>query len=465
MRLVAPAVLFVAALSTVWELTASSNHPETSAATVDSNYDSNPSHLWNRLYAALLVRKDRHGTQFGADSLDPLLWPESEQLLERSSHERALRVLDESLQTHGENLIHDPLKRVMLQRDLWAVFDWSVTQFPGKDRPQYDKEKRELQIRLAEVLRRLGLTSDEITSLPDTYSKAVASGAFAREYDPAHPENPFLPADLFDPHGPWVCIQPSPESDSGVAKVHVFSVSGRSGFLVFVRLPEGRKATMDYFQSLWSFPQPWVGGPSFAADQTMENPELPSFPAGTQVALVRRLNAFDSQGALAATPIVESVQIRVYRAITSAEERNFGNGNLADITKNSGQLFYEFELSRPLLFSGKNGGLRAIAADEKEFSTFQSKGDDPFEERSGGTELRGETQPELQRCVWCHNGGGVRSLNSRSSLLKPNRMQQEPQNPDYGPLYWGNSATLDWKGNRFDWGLLNGYWRASTAIH
>lgn len=459
MRLVAPVVLFVAALFTVWGLTASPNPPEASATI----YDSNPSHLWNRLYAALLVREDRHGTQFGMDSLDALLWPESEYLLERSSHERALRVLDEFLQTHGENLIHDPVKRVMLQRDLWAVFDWSVEQFPGRDRPQYDKEKQELQARLAEVLRRLTQTPEEISSLPDTYAKAVASSAFAREYDPAHPETPFLPADLFDPHGPWVRIQPSPEGDSGVAKMHIFSVSGRSGFLVFVRLPEGRKATMDYFQSLWNFPRPWVAGPSAAADQALENPNLPSFPAGTQVALVRRLNTFDNRGALAATPIVESMQVRVYRAITATEERSFGNGNLTEITRNSGQLFYEFKLSRPLLFSGKNGGLRAVAPDEKEFSTFRFQGDDPFEARSNSPRFAINSPPELQSCIWCHSGGGIRSLNSRSSLLKPNRMQQDPQNPDYGPIYWSDNAALGWKGNRFDWGLLNGYWKAAQA--
>src|ERR1035441_6654356 len=51
-------------------------------------------------------------------------------------------------------------------------------------------------------------------------------------------------------------------------------------------------------------------------------------------------------------------------------------GNIAVVIKNSGQAFFEFKLSRPLLFSGKNGGLRAVAPDEKEFSTFQTHGDD-----------------------------------------------------------------------------------------
>ncbi len=458
MRLVAPSALFVVVLLAFWKPAASPGHPEPST----SIFDSNSSHLWNRLYAALLIREDRHGTLFGADALDPLLWPETEHLLTGPSHERAIRMLDEFLQAHAENLIHDPLKRALLQRDLWTVFDWSVLQSPGKDRPEYKKEKAELQARLAEVLRRLEITPEEVKSLPDNYAQAVTSAAFAKEYDPANPGRPFLPPDLFDQRGPWVCVQSSPESDSGVAKMHIFNFSGRSGFLVFVRLPEGRKATMNYFQSLWNFPEPWVHGPSFASDQSLENPDLPSFPAGTEVALVRRMALIDNQDDLEASSLTESVQIRVYRAITAAEERNFGNGNMADVIRNSGQLFFEFKLSRTLLFSGKNGGLRAITPDETEFSTFQTKGDDPFEDRFSRPGIASAPIRELQSCVWCHNGGGVHSLNSRSSLLKPNRLQQEPQNIEYGPVYWGDSAAIAWKSNHYDWGLLNGYWKASA---
>jgi len=456
MRLVAAAILLVVVPVTVWKLAASPSHPEISTTI----YDPNPSHLWNRLYAAVFIREDRHGTQFGVDSPDPLLWTETEHLLEVTSHERALRVLDEFLQTHAENLIHDPIKRAILQRDLWAVFDWSVQQFPGRDRPQYGKQKQELQARLAEVLRRLALTPEALKSLPDNYAQAVASGAFAKEYDPTRREQAFLPADLLDPRGPWVCIQA--DSDPGVAKSHVINVSGRSTFLVFVKLPGGRKATMDYFQSLWNYPEPWVHGPSFAADQAQENPALPSFPAGTQVALVRRLTLFDNEGNLAASSITESVQIRVYHSITATEERNVG-GNLAEVIKNSGQDFFEFKLSRPLLFSGKNGGLRAVAPDEQELSTFQSQGDDPLEGSPGRPALADRTFREMQSCIWCHSGGGVRSLNSRNSLLKPNRLQHEPRSIEYGPIYWGESAAVDWKANHYDWGLLNGYWKSAPA--
>jgi hypothetical protein len=348
----------------------------------------------------------------------------------------------------------------MLQRDLWALFDWTVAQYSANGRPHYEKEKRELQIRLAAVLRRLTLTPQEIKALPDTYAQAVASGAFAKEYDLADRERAFLPPDLFTPHSPWVCIQPSPESDAGVAKMHVFNLSGRSSFLVFARLPGGRKATMDYLQSLWNFPQPWIQEQSPGSDQAVENPDLPPFPAGTEFALVRRANLFDSEGEIEASPITESVQIRVYRSITTAEPRNF-TGGIDYMIEHSGQDFFEIKINRSLLFSRKNGGLQAVGRNDKEFFTFQSQGDDQIIELANRSDFERNRIPEVQTCVWCHSGGGVSSFNSRSSLFRPNRRQQDPDNAQYGPIYWGDPTTIAWKQNRYDWGLLNGYWKGS----
>ncbi len=444
-----------------WRVPASA-HPDSGTAV--SIYDANPSQLWNQLYSALWIRQDQRGTIYGKDSLDPLLWYETEHLLSEPSHRQAVEVLDKFLEFHAEKQIPDPLKRAMFQRDLWAIFDWSVQSASG--RSEYSEQRRELQIRLAEVLRRLALSPEEVKSLPDNYKQAVASGAFAKEYDPAHPDQAFLPPDLFDPHGPWVGITPSPESDAGVAKMHIFNFSGRSSFLVFVKLPGGHKATLDYFQSLWNFPQPYVAGPSGAPDQSQVNPDLPSFPAGTEVALVRRINLFDDQGTLTPSPITESVQIRVYHAITNARERFF-NGGIAFVIKNSGQDFYEMRLSRRLLFSGKNGGLRAVGREEKEFSTFQTHGNDPIEGTfgHGQPDNLDKTLPVMQTCIWCHSGGGVRSLNSRESLLRPNRLQMEPENADYGSIYWGDSSAIAWKQNRYDWGLLNGYWKTASFPH
>lgn len=458
MRLGAASVLLIMLGVTFWNPAPSPGHPEPSTTI----YDPDPSQIWNQLYAALFIREDRQGSRYGEDSLEPMLWLYSRHLLEPESRARALHVLDEFLQRHAEKQIADPVRRAMLQRDLWAVFDWSVqrsTAGPGD--PDYANEKLALQRRLAEALRRLALSSDEIKSLPDNYKQAVTSAAFAMEYDPGNHEQPFLPPDLFDPHGPWVAISPSPEFDGlGIAKTHIFNISGRSSFFVFVRLPGGHKATMEYFHTLWIFPEPWVQSEHPGEDQAIPNPDLPSFPAGTEMALVRRMNLFDNQGNLVATPITESVQIRVYGKITSTPERYF-SGNWADVIRNSGQDVYEIRLSRSLLFPGKNGGLRAVGRDEKELSTFQQKGNDEIEEMDENSELRSKQLPVVQTCLWCHSGGGIRSFNSREALFRPNRKQVEPEQSDYGSIYCGDNSAIDWKQNRYDWGLLNGYWRAT----
>jgi hypothetical protein len=191
MRLFITVMLRMVAPMTLREMAVPAAASESSEK-VGAPYDPNPAHIWNRLDDALLIREGPTGAKYGADSLDPLLWRDTEHLLVQPSPARALRVLDQFLQTHAENLIQDSLKRAIFQRDLWALFDWSVQWGPDDEgEASYEKERQELQIRLAEVLRRLALTSKEIESLPDNYAEAVASGVLAKEYDPAHRDRTF----------------------------------------------------------------------------------------------------------------------------------------------------------------------------------------------------------------------------------------------------------------------------------
>jgi hypothetical protein len=415
-------------------------------------YDSDPRHIWNRLYAALFIREDQAGATYGADALDPLLWNETQHLLTGSSHQRGLNILDEFLRVHGETQIRDPLKRALLQRNLWAVFDWSAVN--GGD---HAGERRALQIRLAEVLRRLALSSKEIKALPDNYAQAVASGAFAREYDPANPERGFLPPDLFQPRGLWVCIK----GDRGpVAELHVANFSGRSRFFVFVRLPGGRKATLDYYQALWKVSEPWVAGQMDAARGDL-NPNLPQLPVGTQVAFLRQMTLFDHEGNLVAAPITESLQIRVYRAIPPSRDHNITANDQAAARTEQG--FYEFRLSQAQFFAGQAGGLRAVGRDEKEFLIFQTQGMDEFE-FSAKRHTSVQEYGIIDRCAACHSAPGINSLQSRRHLLKPNRAQSDPD-PPYDSLWWETGNDLGWKANHYDWGLLKGYWQASSGTH
>ena len=440
-----------------------SSAPESRAASLPVTlYDPNPGHIWNRLHAALFVRKDASGTIYGSDSLDPLLWLNSTHLLAAPSHQRALHVLDEFLQTHAENLIHDPVKRATLQRDLWAIFDWSIereSERPGD--PDYASEKRELQTRLAEVLRRLALTSKQIEALPDNYAQALASGNFGKAYDPAHRDHAFLPPDLFDQHGSWVNIEGAGGPEP-VAAQHVAAVAGRSRFLVFLHLPGGRKATFDYLRTLWEFPQPWIVR-SDAPLQTEANPNLPSFPVGTEVALVRQMTLFDNLGNLVPSPITESVQIRVYRTTTTTTRGDAEPASSFDeMIARSGQDFYEIRLSRQQLFANNAGGLRAVGPSEREFLTFDAHGDDQIE--SSGRSPLNQYPPIVRLCAECHHVAGIHSLNTLGVLLKPRFLQQDAT-WTYPQRWWENDGTIYWKQQRYDWGLLTGYWTASGRLH
>jgi len=94
-----------------------------------------------------------------------------------------------------------------------------------------------------------------------------------------------------------------------------------------------QRRSLDYFQTLWNFPQPWIP-PSGTNDRV---PDLPQFPAGTQVALVRQMTLFDDRGNLVPAPITESVQIPVYRTITASKENRYESEDFEELSRRSGQ--------------------------------------------------------------------------------------------------------------------------------
>src|ERR1022692_4703967 len=137
MRLLVGTLLLISLATPLQECAISTSASDNSAKAV-AFYDPNPAHIWNRLHATFFIREDLEPVP---DALDPPLWYHTQCLLAEPSHQRAVRILDEFLQTHAENLIQDPVKRAVLQRDLWAVFDWSVERAAYPEKPDYAKEK------------------------------------------------------------------------------------------------------------------------------------------------------------------------------------------------------------------------------------------------------------------------------------------------------------------------------------
>ena len=295
-------------------------------------------------------------------------------------------------------------------------------------------------------MRRLALSPKELASLPENYSAALAarhSGAGLQT--PTDRTRPFLPADLVDPRGSWVRLIPN--SDFSAA-LHVSACSARSTFIIFcVSPPAARRPSITPFQTLWNFPKPFVAG--IDAEDHGDNLRLPQFPAGTQVALLRQMNVFDSDGAVVSTPITESLQIRAYRAITARRDRN--NIGVDWPAARNEQDFFEIRLSQAQLFLNRAGGLQPVARDMAEFATFETQGHDPFDETNP---VEPPTMPILVRCVMCHSASGIHSVESRSQLLKPNRAQ--PAEDNHWGRWWEHGDAAASKSQRFDWGLLMG---------
>jgi len=198
-------------------------------------YDDNGEHLWNRLHAALFVRVAADGREYGGDRVDPLLWIGSKYLLQGASHRKAIALLTEFVDTHGEKLIDNPLKRAMLQRDLWAVFDWLEGDHGNFEKPILSAEDvqagaRALRRPLATAIARLALTPQQIAALPDNLAGAVVADG--------------LPRDLLAAGGPWVDVG---RPDGPMARRHLGDAGPgkNSVFLVLVRLPEGREAALN----------------------------------------------------------------------------------------------------------------------------------------------------------------------------------------------------------------------------
>src|SRR6516225_10626725 len=295
-------------------------------------YDPDPKHLWNRLHQALHVRLTDLGNpykeqallpgdqSYHALELDAFLWhSRSTYLRFGQPHKTALAVLDEFLEKDGEKLVREPTKLAFLQRDLWAVFDWTRswhTDVPG----------RNLRTRLATLIQRLALSPEEIKALPDNFAAVAATNKVEG-----------FPADLWDPQGPWVLIGDDTKSTPGgrtLTPVHEDVFGGRSAFLVLVQAGKSRDQTIKFVQQL--------------------NDDDKSSP--WQVALIRRMLLIDKEGRIRLTPITETVQMQ---AGTGREFKLDRKDFLGGKTKQSIRPVTEDDRERPeIVFLGRNAGDR-----------------------------------------------------------------------------------------------------------
>lgn len=373
-------------------------------------YHTDPNHLWNRLHAAMLIRTGPDQHDYGQDRLEPLLWLESKYLLEGESGKLAVEVLEEFVRRDGAAMIQEPLQRAFLQRDLWLVHNWLAVQPAGEPRER-------LASFLAEAIRQVALTPKQIAELPDSYALAVASGQFADRFDPKKPNASYLPSDLFQADGPWVCVG---RTEGPTAPMHLREGGTNrftnSAFLIFLRVTAGREATLAFLKQLNEFKEPpLLPNPDEATRRShpfLPNSAMPQLPKGSEVALVRRAMLVDNQGRVAVSPLTESVQLRVSLTDTPML-------NVETLEKAGGprppnwQVFSEFRLSRANLFTEQAGGLRD-ASSERDFKTgFNAHQWDDFEQaRSPFPERSQPFVTNRSSCIICHRLPGVYGLNS-----------------------------------------------------
>ena len=334
-------------------------------------YSEDPHHLWNRVHRRLMERHDRYGNVYGCDDVDPLLWQNTDYLLRGRAYRETVILLDEFTRTHAERLIREPLPRAIFQHDLWAVFEWLAGPLRG-----HEKQRAELERRLATMIKALALTPTEIQQLPDI-SATLAGSVTSDDF--------LLP----DPAGDWILV--GRDDGTPIAPIHSFRFS-HSLFLVYFKLPTDGPQPSAYLEALRTFSLKNPEGACFPPDPPCSPPQ---FPAGTELALFRRALLIDSSGYPQVSPITESIQLRRYREIPQQYTIDWSG-----VMQRSA----EFQLTRRLLRRG-NVALRRVGEGEYQFPVFATHGFD----------LEGPSLT-LRSCNTCHQGIGVFSFTSYSRV-------------------------------------------------
>ncbi len=447
----------------------------TAPADAPAVYDPDPQHLWNRLFAAFYVRQvevveravvggEAEGgaprtVVLGPDVLDPPLGRHARFLLDDAPFRQCNELLDEFLSSSGAQLIDDPLKRVLLQRDLWAVFDVlqadprrvthgsTLDGRPPEPTSVHLQHRRILCRKLAAIMRTLALTAEQIRRLPDTYQLAVGSRAFRTETDGNEPPH-YLPADLFDADSEWKQIVKG-DAEGGPFQ-HTVQTDGRSVFSVFWRLPgpigapgqlqrwliDHQRSRQSLRASLDQLPAEGPGRQRAEAERVRAQADL---PVGSRFVLLRRLICLDDQLTPLATGIVESIQIRVVLAASESPARDIG------------QLYESFEMSRSLLFEGRGGGLRPTDPGSEQFDGLSLLGrlhTGPKGRLSVGRAFPGN-------CTNCHLGktaSGESTIRTTVRSLRPGVEVHLPGSTIQA------ERTIRWKLQRDDFHRLREYW-------
>ena len=303
-------------------------------------FDADPQHLWNRLFAAVTIRSSllpsvRGGPPVarieGGDRIEFFGWGGTTYWDESANVAQLERHLDQFLGQGGEKLSTDPLKRVLLQHDLWTLFDFLMVRHIARRGDLETRHRRnELCRKLARAIQSLALPPETLAKLPDNYSLAIQSGRFAATHD-FDPKRDYLPPRLLSGDDEWQELdfyqaRRSEDVERRYVFLHMRAFQGRSYFRVFCRFPKGRPQLENYLRELDSRGIDWRASAQHGSIAL--TPDAPELPAGTEVALLQFLIALDTNLQLVPTSLVESVRLLIFKSVDGSADSttNLQNG-------------------------------------------------------------------------------------------------------------------------------------------
>ena len=380
-------------------------------------YDADPQSLANRLFAAFYIRTSeiptkRGGTPVrrieGGDVIDFLAWPGSRYWSDAATCARISAILDECLAAPVQFRPTDPVRRAILQRDLWAAFDFYISRNIERDGDRETRQRRDdICRKLASLIRTLTLSPQEIAALPDTYALAVKSGRFAGEHQ-FDSSVDYLPPRLLTAPDEWQEIdffQPKnihEDIQDRFITLHTRNYKARSYFRIFYRFPGGRAALDDYLKYIEAEGLDWKFGAQ--SGFLLIRDGIRQMPVGMEVALVQFLVTLDDQLRPTPTPIVESIRLRTFRNVDGQATPPTNTGVGMNVS--------EYTLKRRLLFDGLRQGGLAREPDEQPIYRviFQSENGPDWGDAGRSLTL-------AQDCRRCHTGGGQIGVQTIVSMI------------------------------------------------
>jgi hypothetical protein len=385
---------------------------------VDAIYDRSPDHPWNKLRRIFYSHTFSNGEVYEHDAaLDPPWSNWAPFYNDQAFHDQVVSVLNEFLAQPADQLQgQPPLRRAIMLRDLWPVFDAQTKNHLAKEKAAAGRQAK-LRDLLTKAMVRLELAEEEALQLPNNYQAACDKRTFPPQFDVASPKSPFLPPGLFDNEGGWVPF--AFDEDQVGALGHITHAAYRTVFVPMMRVADDRKLTLDLLS------------------QYTKSRGKMAVPDGTVLALVRMTVLPVRTGELMVTPLMESLQLI--------------------FVDQAGDHRFKFVLDRAALLND-DIGLRAVDENEPvDAYAFESGGLHPHHPKFdvNGERLvfgryagpAGRGVPLLSHCIACHGRSVGRQLfaNTHASSLgraRPTTFDEQV------------NLVLSKKQDSFSWGMF-----------